>query len=82
MVEITTSRCFVLWTKDRNGNVRFEPTVFTSAHAAIEAGERQIEKSLIVDYNYSVVFQPEISEQYTPKNKVLTSEGRAPSINL
>jgi hypothetical protein len=81
MVEITTRRCFVLWTQDKRNNTRFEPTIFTSAHAAINEGERQRDKGLITDYNYSVVMQPDIGPNAPPK-KVLTSEPRAPSINL
>jgi hypothetical protein len=81
MVEITEKRCFVLWTEDKRGNIRFDPTVFTSAHALITHAEQQKDKGAIADYNYSVVFCPQIRGEL-PKEKVLTSEGRAPSIEL
>jgi hypothetical protein len=81
MVEVTTKRCFVLWTSDKRGNVRHDPTVYTSAHACIEAGERQKDKTQIEDYNYSVVMQPQIGGDM-PKIKFLTSNPRADTISL
>lgn len=82
MVEITTRRCFVLWTEDRKGNQRFEPTVFTSAHACIVEGERQKDKGVIHDYNYSVVFCPQIGAPLPVEKKPLTTAPRVPSIRL
>lgn len=82
MVEITARRCFVLWTQDRNGNVRFEPIVFTTAHAAINAGEEQVSKGHCADYNYSTVMQPVIGGEPDPVRKPLTVEPAAPTIHL
>lgn len=80
-IEVTHNRCFVLWTQDKRGKVRHDPTVFTSAHACIQEGERQKDKGTIDDYNYSVVMCPQINGEH-PRENVLTSIGRAPSIEL
>lgn len=81
MMETTNGKRFALWTKDRNERVTCDPTLFTSAHAAITEGERQVAKRSITDYNYVVVHCPMIGGEVV-QNKVLTSEGRGPSIEL
>lgn len=81
MIEVTNNRCFVLWTIDKRDKIRHDSTVFTSAHACITEGERQQNKGLIVDYNYSVVMCPQIAGEL-PRIKELTSQPRAPNIEL
>jgi hypothetical protein len=82
MVEITTSRCFVLWVLNQRGKVSFEPTVFTSAAAAITCGERMKENKLIKDYNYSVVPEPQIGENAVKPKMHLTDRASEHRVEL
>jgi len=63
MVEVTTNRCFVLWCRQKDGKVYFDPTIFTTVAFLVECAEARKEKGEIIDYNYSVVMQPDVAEK-------------------